>query len=91
MGAGQFMRMVFYESGTVLLVGGLIGMGAGIAGQDLVDRWLHQTTGAPVQFAPAWQLGLRTLVIAAVVSASASVIAALQTVRFGPDMVFSNK
>ena len=73
----------------MLLAGCLIGMAAGLVGQYLIDGWLHQTTGSPVHFTPAWQLGLRTLVIVAGISVAASVIAGMQTVRFAPRAAFS--
>lgn len=91
MSFGQLVRLIFYESGLVLLFGCLIGIAAGLVGQYLIDVWLHQTTSSPVQFTPGWQLGLRTLVIVAAISAGASIIAGLQTVRFGPQAVFPNE
>lgn len=91
MSFGQLLRLIFYESGSVLLAGCLIGTAFGLIGQDLIDGWLHQTTGASVQYAPAWQLGLRTIVIAAAISAAASMIAVIQTVRFQPRAAFSTE
>jgi putative ABC transport system permease protein len=91
MSFSQFTRLIFYESGSVLLVGCVIGMVFGLVGQDLIDGWLHQTTGASVQYAPAWQLGLRTIVIVAGISAAASMIAGVQTIRFGPRAAFSSE
>jgi putative ABC transport system permease protein len=78
MGFGQFARLIFYESGTVLLSGCVIGVAAGLTGQCLIDGWLQHTTGSPVQFAPAWGLGLRTLAIAVAISLVASLIAVLR-------------
>ncbi len=75
----QFARLIFYESGSVLISGCLLGIAAGIAAQDLIDGWLHQTTGASVHFTPAWQLGLRIIAIAAGISLLASMIAVIQT------------
>ncbi len=89
MGFGQFTRLIFYETGSVLLSGCLIGMAAGLVGQYLIDGWLHQTTGSPVKFTPAWQLGLRTIVIVAGISIVASMIAVIQTSRFNPRAAFS--
>jgi putative ABC transport system permease protein len=91
MSFGQFARLIFYESGSVLIAGGIIGMAAGLTGQDLIDGWLHQTTGAPVQFIPAWQLGLRTIAIVAGISVVASMLAAIQTVRLQPRAAFSTE
>jgi putative ABC transport system permease protein len=91
MSFGQLVRLIFYESGSVLLAGCLIGMAFGLIGQDLIDGWLHQTTGASVQYSPAWQLGLRTIVIAAAISAAASMIAVIQAVRFQPRAAFSTE
>jgi putative ABC transport system permease protein len=91
MSFGQFIRLVFYEGGTVLLSGCLIGMAAGLAGQYLIDGWLHQTTGAPVVFAPAWQLGLRTIAIAGGISLIASTVAVMRTVGFQPRAVVSTE
>ncbi len=91
MSFGQFARLIFYESGTVLLVGCAIGIAAGLAGQYLIDGWLHQTTGSPVHFSPAWQLGLRTVAIAVGISLLASLIAALRAMRFEPAAVFSTE
>jgi putative ABC transport system permease protein len=89
MGVSQFARLIFYESGTMLLAGVAIGIGAGLAGQDLIDRWLQHTTGSPVQYDPAWQLGLGTLVIAIGISLLASLIAAARVTRFQPSAAFS--
>jgi putative ABC transport system permease protein len=91
MGFSQFARLIFYESGSLLIAGGIIGMAAGFAGQDLIDGWLHQTTGAPVQFIPAWQLGLRTIAIVGGISVVASLLAAIQTVRLQPRAAFSTE
>ncbi len=91
MSFGQFVRLIFYESGSVLLAGCIVGIAAGLVGQYLIDGWLHHTTGSPVQFAPAWQLGLRIVVIAAGISAAASIIAVVQTVRFQPRAAFSTE
>jgi putative ABC transport system permease protein len=89
MGFGQFARLIFYESGSVLIAGCIIGMITGLTGQFLIDGWLHQTTGSPVRFTPAWQLGLRAITIAAAISIIASLIAAIQTVRLQPRTAFS--
>jgi len=86
---GQFARLIFYESGLVLVSGCLIGVIAGLVGQDLIDGWLHQTTGASVHFAPAWQLGLRTLAIAAGIAVLSSMIAVTQIAGFKPRSVVS--
>jgi putative ABC transport system permease protein len=91
MSTGQFARLVSYESGSVLLSGCVIGTAAGLVGQYLIDGWLHQTTGASVQYAPAWQLGLRTLAIAAGISAVATIIAVLQADGFQPRAAFSTE
>jgi putative ABC transport system permease protein len=91
MSSGQFARLVSYESGSVLLGGCLIGIAAGLVGQYLIDGWLHQTTGASVQFDPAWQLGLRTLAIAAGISLAATIVTVLQTARFHPRAAFATE
>jgi putative ABC transport system permease protein len=88
---GQLARLVFYESGSVLLAGCLIGMLSGILGQALVDGWLHHTTGSPIRFDPAWELGLRTVVVASVISTSVAVLAVLRTVGFQPAASFSTE
>jgi putative ABC transport system permease protein len=82
MSTGQFARLIFYESGTVLLCGCIIGVAAGLAAQYLIDGWLHQTTGASVHYAPAWLVGLRTFGVAGGISALATFVAVLQTVEF---------
>ena len=91
MSFGQFTRLIFYETGSVLLSGCFIGLAAGLIGQDLIDGWLHQTTGSPVKFTPAWELGLRTVVIVAGISIAASMIAVIQTSRFNPGAAFSTE
>jgi putative ABC transport system permease protein len=91
MSTGQFARLIFYESGSLLLCGSLIGMAAGLVGQYLIDGWLHHTTGSPVTFTPAWQLGLRTVVIVAGISVIASIIVVIQTARFQPRAAFSTE
>ncbi len=91
MGFGQFARLIFYENGIVLLSGCLIGIVAGLGGQYLIDGWLHHTTGSPVQYSPAWQLGLRTVAIALGISLLASLSAALRATRFQPATAFSTE
>jgi putative ABC transport system permease protein len=87
----QLSRLIFYESGSPLLSGAVIGMVAGLVGQYLIDGWLHQTTGAPVQFTPAWELGLRTVAVVAAISIVASMIAVIQASRFQPRTTFSTE
>jgi putative ABC transport system permease protein len=91
MSFGQLARLVFYESGCVLLGGCLIGMASGIFGQYLVDSWLRYSTGSPIKFAAAWPLGVRTIVIAVVISILAATIAVLRTVGFQPKAAFSTE
>jgi putative ABC transport system permease protein len=91
MSFGQFARLILYESGTMLIAGCIIGMAAGLTGQYLIDGWLHQTTGSPVKFTPAWQSGLRAIAIAAAISIVASIITAIQTARARPQAVFSTE
>jgi putative ABC transport system permease protein len=88
---GQFTRLIFYETGVLLISGCLIGMAAGITGQYLIDGWLHQTTGSSVKFVPAWQLGFRTIAIVGGISIAASIIAVVQTSRFNPRTAFSTE
>jgi putative ABC transport system permease protein len=87
----QFARLISYETGFVLLSGCLLGILAGLLGQYLIDGWLRQTTGAPVQFAAAWQLGLRTLAIAIGISGLASTLAVLRTGGLQPKAAFSTE
>jgi putative ABC transport system permease protein len=87
----QFARLVFYESGALLIAGCIIGMAAGLTGQYLIDGWLHHTTGSPVTYTPAWQLGLHAILIAAAISIAASLTVALQTVRAQPRAAFSTE
>lgn len=89
MGTGQLAKMIFYESGSILLGGCLLGLSAGLIGQWLIDRWLRTTTGSPVHFAPAWQLGLESLLVATAIASIATVIALARTVRFPPRAAFS--
>lgn len=91
MSFAQLARLVFYESGCVLLGGCLLGVASGILGQDLVDGWIHQTTGSPVQFHPAWELGLRTVLIASAISIAVAVLAVVRTVGFQPKAAFSTE
>lgn len=88
---GQLARLVFYETGIALLTGCLVGTIAGLIGQYLIDGWLTHTTGASLHYSPAWQLGLRTLVIAAGISLLASFIAAVQIVAVQPRTAFSTE
>jgi putative ABC transport system permease protein len=91
MSYSQFARLIFYESGSLLISGCLIGTAAGLTGQYLIDGWLQQTTGSSVQFMPAWQLGLRTIAIVGGISIVASMIAVIQTGRLQPRAAFSTE
>lgn len=91
MSTGQFVRLLTYETGSVLLAGCLVGIAVGLVGQALIDGWLHQTTGASVHFEPAWALVLLTLVIAAAISLLGAVLAAAQTGGFRARAVFSTE
>jgi putative ABC transport system permease protein len=91
MSFGQFARLIFYESGSVLISGCVIGAAAGLGAQYLIDGWLHQTTGASVHFTPAWQLGFRTVAIAAGISLLASIIAVIQTAGLQSRSAFSTE
>jgi putative ABC transport system permease protein len=85
----QFARLVSYESGLVLLSGCLIGAAAGLLGQYLIDGWLHKTTGASVQYSPAWLVGARTFVLIAAICGLASLVAVAQTTRSHRQEAFS--
>lgn len=91
MSFGQLARLVFYESGCVLLAGCLIGVASGILGQYLIDSWLRHSTGSPIVFSPAWALGLRTVLIAIAISIIAAMIAVLRTFGFRPKTAFSTE
>jgi len=91
MNTSQLARLMFYESGCVLLGGCLIGMASGILGQYLVDSWLQRSTGSPIQFAAAWQLGIRVIALAAAISAATATIAVLRTVGVQPKSAFSTE
>jgi len=91
MSFGQLARLVFYESGCVLLAGCLIGVASGILGQYLIDSWLRHSTGSPIVFSPAWTLGLRTVLIAIAISIAAAMIAVLRTFGFRPKTAFSTE
>jgi putative ABC transport system permease protein len=91
MSTGQLARLVFYEGGLMLLTGCLLGMATGILGQYLVDGWAHGSTGSPVRFDPAWQLGLRTTLAAAAISLAVAVVGALRTARFQAKAAFSTE
>ncbi len=75
---GQFARLVSYESGLMLVSGCVLGLLAGLLGQDLIDRWLQATTGASVSYSAAWAVGLRTVLIAGAICVVASTIVVLQ-------------
>ncbi len=91
MSFSQFVRLIFYETGSVLIAGCLIGITAGTIGQYLIDGALRQATGAAVRFSPAWQLGLRTALVMTGVSVAASLIVALGAARPQPRAAFSTE
>ncbi len=91
MSPSQLARLIVYESGTVLILGCLIGLASGLVGQYLVDAWLHHSTGSPVHFVAAWQLGLRTVLIASAISVATAVVAVLRTIMSGPKAAFSTE
>jgi putative ABC transport system permease protein len=78
----QLARLIFYEGGSMLLGGCLLGLAGGIVAQGLADNWAAQTTDTQINFSPAWQLGARAIVIAVGVSVLASMIAVVRTVEF---------
>jgi putative ABC transport system permease protein len=87
--ATQFAQLIFYETGITLLGGCIIGVLAGLLGQDLIDGWLARTTGSPVHYSPAWELGLLTLAIALAISLAAALIAVLRINATQPRAAFS--
>jgi putative ABC transport system permease protein len=89
MSFAQLARLVFYESGLPRLCGAAIGIAAGLLGPDLIDGWLAQSTGSPVQFSPAWQLGLRTAAILAAISLVASLVAVARSATLEPRAAFA--
>jgi putative ABC transport system permease protein len=91
MSLGQLSRLVFYESGCVLLLGCVIGILSGVVGQYLVESWLRHSTGSPIVYTAAWTLGLRALLIAVVVSIVASIIAVIRTLGFHTNAAFSTE
>jgi putative ABC transport system permease protein len=91
MSFGQLSRLVFYESGLLLLAGCVVGMVSGLIGQRLIDGWLHHTTGSPVHFAAAWQTGVRALLLAAAIALATSIIAVVRTAGFDPRGAFSTE
>jgi putative ABC transport system permease protein len=91
MSFGQLARLIFYESGLPLLCGAAIGIAAGLLGQDLIDGWLAQSTGSPVQFSPAWQLGLRTAALVAAIALVASLVAVARNAAFEPSAAFATE
>jgi putative ABC transport system permease protein len=89
MGATQFAQLIFYETGITLLGGCVIGVLAGLLGQEEIDGWLARTTGSPVHYSPAWELGLLTLAIALAISLTAALIAVLRINATQPRAAFS--
>ena len=89
MGATQFAQLIFYETGITLLGGCVIGVLAGLLGQEEIDGWLARTTGSPVHYSPAWELALLTLAIALAISLVASLIAVLRINATAPRAAFS--
>ena len=89
MGATQFAQLIFYETGITLLGGCVIGVLAGLLGQEEIDGWLARTTGSPVHYSPAWELGLLTLAIALAISLTAALIAVLRINATQPRTAFS--
>lgn len=86
----QLIRLVCYETGTVMIAGCLVGLASGVVGQALIDRWLRASTGSPVRFAAAWEAGVRTLLIACAIVVLASVLTVLRTVRIPARAAFSS-
>jgi putative ABC transport system permease protein len=91
MSIGQLSRLVFYESGCVLLLGCVIGVVSGLLGQYLVESWLRHSTDSPIVYTAAWALGLRTLLIAIAVSIIASIIVVVRTLGFHTNTAFSTE
>ena len=56
-----------------------------------MDLAIGYATGASVLYAPAWQLGLQTLALAALISLLASGVAVAQAGGFQPRAAFSTE
>ena len=91
MSFSQLARLIFYEGGSMLLGGCLLGLAGGILAQGLADNWAARVTDTQVHFQPAWQLGFRAVAVALVISLGASTIAVLRTVGFQPRAAFSTE
>jgi putative ABC transport system permease protein len=91
MSFGQLARLIFYESGLMLLGGCLLGLVGGLIAQGLADNWAQEITDTRIVFEPAWQLGLRAIVIATGISVLASMLAVVRTVGFEPKAAFSTE
>ncbi len=71
MSFSQLARLIFYEGGSMLLGGCLLGLAGGILAQGLADNWAARVTDTQVHFQPAWQLGFRAVAVALVISIGA--------------------
>lgn len=91
MSFAQLARLIFYEGGSMLLSGCLLGLAGGILAQGLADNWAQQVTDTRIHFEPAWQLGARAIVIATGISIIASMFAVIRTVGFEPKAAFSTE
>jgi putative ABC transport system permease protein len=91
MSFSQLARLIFYEGGSMLLAGCVLGLAGGVVAQGLADNWAARVTDTQVHFVPAWGLGLRAIAIAIGISLAASTIAVLRTVGFQPRAAFSTQ
>ncbi len=85
----QLLRLIFYECAGALLTGCALGIGVGLLGQYLIDGWLAQSTGSPVRYAPAWQLSLSTLAIAAAIALAGAAIGTARAASTQPRTAFA--
>ncbi|MBI4897340.1 MAG: ABC transporter permease [Actinobacteria bacterium] len=60
-GGKEMYRALVYETGIVVLLGGILGLGLGFICQGFASRWIEMTSGYQTPIEPAIGLGLTTL------------------------------
>jgi len=81
---GDVWRALMLESAIVLGIGCSVGALFGLYGQDMLTRWLSDSTGFPTAYRPAWLLALSTFAGVTLVAVAIAALPGFAAARVSP-------